>query len=56
MSWWKPQLTAATWVRMGSDESLPMMLVDREAQRDPGAGDRGGAGAAIGLDDVAIER
>ncbi len=24
-------------------------------QRDPGAGDRGGAGAAIGLDDVAID-
>ena len=25
-------------------------------ERDPGAGDRGGAGAAVGLDDVAIER
>ena len=24
-------------------------------QRDPGAGDRGGAGAAVGLDDVAID-
>ena len=25
-------------------------------QRDPGAGDRGGAGAAVGLDHVAVER
>ena len=30
-------------------------LVDRDAQRDPGAGNRRGAGAAIGLDDVAID-
>ena len=24
-------------------------------QRDPGAGDRGGAGAAVGLDDIAVD-
>ena len=30
-------------------------LVDRDAQRDPGAGDGRGARAAVGLDDVAID-
>src|SRR3546814_9900514 len=30
-------------------------LVDREAQRDPRAGDRGGAGTAVGLDHVAVD-
>src|SRR3546814_12325355 len=29
--------------------------IDREAQRHPGAGNRGSAGAAIGLDDVAVD-
>src|SRR3546814_20405771 len=29
--------------------------IDLEAQRHPGAGNRGSAGAAIGLDDVAVD-
>ena len=53
-----PQLTAATFWRIGS-ASISFFVeqaVDREPQRHPGAGNGGGAGAAVGLDDVAIER
>jgi hypothetical protein len=42
--------------RIGGDLAGGDRLVDRDAEGNPGAGDRGGAGAAVGLDDVAIER
>jgi heat-inducible transcriptional repressor len=50
-------MTAATLRVSGSSviEAGGHQLVDGEAQRHPRARDRGGAGAAIGLDHVAIE-
>src|SRR5690606_11015629 len=42
--------------RIDRQRTLRHQLVHGEAQRHPRAGNRGGAGAAIGLDDVAIER
>ena len=52
-----PQETAATWSRIGwrGDEPVLQHPGDRVLERHPGAGDRRGAGAAIGLDDVAID-
>ncbi len=41
--------------RVGLDRLGGEQFVDRDAQRDPGARDRRGAGAAVGLDDVAID-
>ena len=42
--------------RVGFDQLLREQPVDGEPQRHPGAGNGRGAGAAVGLDDVAIER
>ena len=42
--------------RILGDQPLRHQLVDRDPQRHPGARDGGGAGAAVGLDHVAIER
>ena len=52
-----PQEIAATWSRSGSPLHHLARLHPGDAvvQRDPGAGDRGGAGAAVGLDHVAID-
>ena len=52
-----PTLTAATDPVSGSPLSAPFerRWVDRVGQRDVRAGDRGGAGAAVGLEDVAVE-
>ena len=52
-----PQLTARD---LGADRVLGQrsrgqQLVDGDAQRDPGAGNGGGAGAAVGLDHVAVD-
>ena len=41
--------------RVGAERLGCEQLVDRDAQRDPAAGDRRGARAAVGLDDVAID-
>ncbi len=53
-----PQEIAATWSRSGSPSQHLARLHPGDAvvQRDPGAGDRGGAGAAVGLDHVAVDR
>jgi hypothetical protein len=42
-------------IRVGDDVAGLHQLVHRKTQRDPAAGDRGAAGAAVGLDHVAID-
>jgi hypothetical protein len=53
-----PTETAATSSRIGCAASLPAadQFGQRVVQGDAGAADRGAAGAAVGLYDVAIER
>ena len=52
-----PTLTAATEPVSGSPVSAPVAAQVRDGvgQRDVRPGDRGGAGAAVGLEDVAVE-
>ena len=52
-----PQLTAATCAVSGSLLIAPGLEqpVDRQPQRHPAAGDRGAAGAAVGLQHVAVD-
>ena len=53
-----PAETAATWSASTgfADHLAGAHPLDAVAERHPAAGDRGGAGAAVGLDDVAIDR
>jgi hypothetical protein len=55
--WWMPQDTAATWSRSGISLTAPQLLhvAEAEIERDIGAGDGGGARAAVGLQHVAID-